>query len=272
MKAQIISKNTLHIFCKEQFNLDAIMYSGQVFRFFFDQEKNVYTVYSGCEKAELLEKDDSIVCNCTSADYFYNYFDLDLDYNLIANNLEKDFPTIKKIFSVYSKAKGIRILKGDFLETVISFIISANNNIKRFSKTINSMCLEFGENNAFPSFRQLKKISTEDFRRLGCGYRAEYLTETIKLLEKIDFNILNALDNNLLREQLLKLKGVGRKVADCIMLFCFNRLDVFPVDTWIKKASIAIDEKELSKIINNSHAGIIQQYIFYYLQHAKLSL
>jgi len=273
MLAHIVNQNLIEIYDLSQFNLSAIMHSGQVFRYFENEKTGGYTLYSGSHKASLYKKDNLIICECDSANYFYNYFDLSTDYNFIKNKLSK-FDAIKNILTVSPETGGIRILKGDFLETVISFIISANNNIKRFTKTINVMCEKFGTNNFFPTMNELLTITIDDFKNLGCGYRAPYLVKTIKELSKpeYDFEILKALSRFELNKKLLSLSGVGQKVASCIILFCFNILHEVPIDTWIKKAIATLPDCDKQILTTHQFAGIAQQYIFYYLQHLKGSI
>jgi len=182
-----------------------------------------------------------------------NYFDLGTNYDEIRAFLSQ----FKALSEPIRVGFGIRILRQPFIPCVVSFIISANNNIKRFSKTLSSI-----------DFENLSKYTEDDFKNMGCGYRARYLVRAIKQLKELDFAVLNKLDNENLRRQLMQICGVGRKVADCVMLFCFHRLDVAPVDTWIKKAKQhGIDFNQYGK-----YAGVAQQYIFYYTQHFKKSL
>ena len=155
---------------------------------------------------------------------------------------------------------------------VLSFIISANNNIKRFTKTINAICQKYGTQTdcgywSFPNLEQCLQIKETDFKRFGCGYRAPYLVKAIQQLKQLNFNQLQKLENHELQRTLLAIYGVGPKVAACIMLFAFHRLDVAPVDTWIKKAIAQLSPEEQNNILCGPYAGIAQQYIFYYLQH-----
>jgi len=179
-----------------------------------------------------------------------NYFDLDTDYDAIKNYLSQ-FPELAEPIKA---GFGIRILRQPFTQCIISFIISANNNIKRFSKTLSQI-----------DFSNLDKYTEKDFIDLGCGYRAPYLTKAVKQIAELHFETLNKLPNEELRKELLKITGVGRKVADCVMLFAFHRLDVAPVDTWISKAQAkGIDFSKYGK-----YSGVAQQYIFYFLQHKR---
>ncbi|MBQ3493950.1 MAG: 8-oxoguanine DNA glycosylase, partial [Clostridia bacterium] len=170
---------------------------------------------------------------------------------------------------------GIRILNQDIIEVIIGFIISANNNIKRIMNTMQKI-RQFGENRGeyycFPSLKVLQTISVEQFKDMGAGYRAEYLVESIKVLAETNFDNIKKLDNQSLRKWLISLKGVGPKVADCIMLFGFSRCESFPVDTWIEKVYFDIfkqkkPREQMSKDLLLHYgelSGYAQQYLFYY--------
>lgn len=264
MVASVIDKNTILVHDLTQFDPYAILHSGQIFRFW--QTEAGWLVVSRGHWAEIKQgKDLKIVCD--DVEYFYNFFDFETDYQRI-----KEVLSAPKLRHALSSGGGIRILKADFIEIVLSFIISANNNIKRFTKTINNLCREFGTilscgYHSFPSLEQCAKITVNDFQRLGCGYRSMYLVTAIQQLKSLNFNDLQGLTNKDLECELLKIKGVGPKVAACIMLFAFHRLDVAPVDTWIKKAIAQLSKQDQQKILMGEYAGVAQQYIFYYLQH-----
>lgn len=181
------------------------------------------------------------------------YYDLDTDYGEIKRELGK-FEALKEPLRV---GGGIRILRQDFRVVVVSFIISANNNIKRFSKTIAQI-----------DFANLGAYTADDWRRMGCGYRADYLVEAVRQIGGMDVKELAKFGDAELIKRLMTIKGVGRKVASCIALFCgeFHRLGVAPVDTWIRKA-IAELGGVAGEILSHRYAGVAQQYIFYYKQH-----
>lgn len=157
-----------------------------------------------------------------------------------------------------------------------SFIISANNNIKRIQLIIGRICEALGEKTpfgyAFPSVKKLAEVSSPDFYfRLGAGYRAPYIYETANALkEGFELDRLKELDSVKARKALLDLKGVGAKVADCIMLFGLNRFDVFPVDTWVKKVyhryfETGLKDSEISTFFVDTFgdlSGFAQQYLF----------
>lgn len=265
MIATVINNQTIRVDDLSQFDPYAILHSGQVFRYW--QTEQGWLVMSGSHWAEIHISNEQMLITCDDAQYFYHYFDFATDYQVMKKSL-----TAPKLQNALVRGGGIRILQADFCEMVLSFIISANNNIKRFTKTINEMCAEFGSlttcgRHSFPSLAQCMAITVEDFKRLGCGYRAPYLVKAVQQLQNLDFDQLQQLSNADLTRELLKINGVGPKVAACIMLFAFHRLDTAPVDTWIKKAIAQLSPEEQQTILHGPYAGVAQQYIFYYLQH-----
>lgn len=263
--AVIVNQHTICIENSDQFDPYAILHSGQVFRYW--QTGDEWLVMSGIHWAKVKVSSKQSLITCDDTDYFYRYFDFDTDYQAIKTNF-----TTPKLQNALKCGGGIRILHGDFVEMVLSFIISANNNIKRFTKIINQLCSEYGNMtgcgyHAFPTLEQCAAITEKDFKRLGCGYRASYLVKAIQQLKTFKFAQLQVLSNQDLQRELLRITGVGPKVAACIMLFAFHRLDIAPVDTWIKKAIAQLSLEEQKNILQGPYAGLAQQYIYYYLQH-----
>ena len=267
MIAKIINNQTIQVEDLTQFDPYAILHSGQVFRYWKNDAG--WLVMSGNHWARICLNGQHAQIICDDAKYFYQYFDFAIDYQIIKQSL-----TAPKLCNALVDGGGIRILRGDFVEIVLSFIISANNNIKRFTKTINEICERYGTLTAcgqygFPSLTQCAAITEQDFKQMGCGYRAPYLVRAIQQLKQLDNTYLAQLPNRELQRELLKISGVGPKVAACIMLFAFHRLDIAPVDTWIKKAIAQLTSTEQANILHGPYAGIAQQYIFYYLQHLQ---
>lgn len=250
------------------FNIKHVLECGQVFR--FKVQDFGYTVYSLGQKADIYCQKGTTKIFTKNKKYFIKYFDLDTDYGIIKSMLRKQLPEEIKF------GYGIRILNQAPLEAIISFIISANNNIPRIKKTIELICERFGENcgdyYAFPTLNQLSKITEDDFKSMGCGYRSGYLVDTIKRLQDFDLNALYDMPTIDARKLLMSLKGIGRKVADCILLFGYHKGDVFPADIWIVKvyedefgktgaSPIKISEYYAKRFGNLS--GIAQQYMYY---------
>ena len=210
------------------------------------------------------------------------YFDLNTDYEKIKDNLSSIDDYLKNSIQY---GQGIRILKQDLWETLISFIISANNNIPRIKIIIERISenygnkIKFGEKTyyTFPRPEMLANTTVQDFRKLGLGFRDVRVYETVQktLKKEINLSRLEKEDNiELLKEQLLKIPGVGPKVADCIMLFSLKKYNVFPVDVWVKRVIAELyyenkeqTPKEIQKFAKKQYgdlAGLAQQYLFYW--------
>lgn len=265
LKNQIIIENPT------DFNIVHILDCGQIFR--YEIKGNIAKVFSQNKVAVISTEPDKVVIKSTEIDYFYNFFDLDNNYQAIKTELYK-YDNLK---SAIDFGYGIRILKNDLFEMIVSFIISANNNIKRIKRSIQFLCEKFGTNMgdyfAFPSLKQLKLAKVEDFTQAGLGYRANYLFDTIKNLNEQQLHNLQTMPFSTQREFLLSLKGVGEKVVNCILLFGLGRKNVFPVDTWINKVFVDMfdiktnNRKNMTQILQqkfNNLSGYAQQYLFYY--------
>ncbi len=203
-----------------------------------------------------------------------NYFDLDRDYDFINNELIQQDKEMKNIIS---KCSGYKIINQDPFEMCISYIISQNNNVKRISKSINELCEKYGEkvtfNNKdyylFPTYEKLKGLKVEDFTNLKVGFRDKYLYDFINKYEHL--NNLNMLSTQDALNELMKVKGIGLKVASCILLFGYKRLDTFPIDTWVKQNisknyNIKNDQKSIEKFAKKTYgkySGLAIQYMFH---------
>lgn len=250
---------------------------GQVFRYTFDNNQNTYCVFSRDKRCFLSQNGDVTTLKCEDGDlkYFENYFDLSRDYDKVVETLSV-FPELKEA-AAYSGA--LRILRQDFDETVFSFIISANNNIKRIQSIIEKLCRAVGENKgdyfAFPTAEQLQSLSIGDMKAMGLGYRAEYIYDACRAFPSAKESILALNDDEQIYKSLTGIKGVGPKVAGCIMLFGLSRTAAYPVDTWIFK-SCKTAELDTPKKVQayysaryGEYAGFAQQYIFHYNRNGK---
>ncbi len=260
---------------------------GQCFRWNRQEDGS----YTGVFKENVLnvKKDNGKIifkgiCTQNIINTCIEYFDLDTDYNKIKDKLSKIDEPLKESIKY---GQGIRILKQDLWETIISFIISANNNIPRIKGIIERISKKYGnkiewnkeEYYTFPTPEQLSKATVEDLRKLGLGFRDKRIYETTKIINE-NKNFLNELQNEkdsaLVREKLLSLSGVGPKVADCIMLFGMQRYEVFPIDVWIRRVmnelyiknedETKVSKKEIENLAQNKYgnlAGLAQQYLFF---------
>ena len=271
------------------FNLRDIFECGQCFRWNIEEDGS-YTGVFGRNVLNVKKQNNAIlfkgICEGDIISTIIDYFDLERDYELIKSKLERVDNNMKESIKY---GTGIRILNQDLWETIISFIISANNNIPRIKGIIERLSENYGdkivyngkEYFTFPTPKQLKNVSVEEFRKLGLGFRDIRLYETTKMVlnKEVDIeNLHNIKDTNIVRDELLKLSGVGPKVADCILLFStLKRFDVFPIDVWVrrvmndlyihKEKEQDVSKKEILQIANEKFGdleGIAQQYLFYW--------
>lgn len=277
----------------ESFEPKHIFECGQCFRWNIEDDGS----YTGVVKNNVLnvkKEENSIIikgmCEDNLEELCKDYFDLDTDYQKIKNKLSKLDNNLRVSIKY---GKGIRILKQDVWEALISFIISANNNIPRIKGIIERISKEYGEEiiwdnkkyYTFPNPEQLSNASVSDLRKLGLGFRDVRVFETCRLINQniISIEELEMIKNiDELKEQLLRFPGVGPKVADCIMLFSMKKLKVFPIDVWVKRVMTELYGDEIRKlkntntIISNKQileyaqqyfgnlAGVAQQYLFYW--------
>ncbi len=222
------------------------------------------------------------ICDGNIKEICEEYFSLKTNYEVIKEELSNIDVYLKNSIEY---GNGIRILKQDLWETLLSFIISANNNIPRIKTIIERIAKKYGNKieyknkiyYTFPMPRMLQNANLEDFRSLGLGFRDIRIYETVQKTLKGEINLeeLKQEENSeSLRKKLLEIPGVGPKVADCVMLFALNRFDVFPVDVWVKRviSELYFDKKE--QPLNIVHefaekqygklAGLAQQYLFYW--------
>ena len=270
------------------FNLKHIFECGQCFRW----NKETDGSYTGVIRNNVLnvkEEDNNIIfdgmCEENIEELVTSYFNLNTDYEKIKKDLSKVDEYLKTSIKFGS---GIRILKQDLWETIISFIISANNNIPRIKGIIERISKQYGKEIkfngksywTFPNVEELSKASIEDLRKLGLGFRDKRIYETTKLILDGKYNlkeIENIKDTKKVRDILLELPGVGPKVADCILLFGLNRFDVFPIDVWVRRVmndlyikyedETKVKKEEIEFLAKTKYAGlagIAQQYLFYW--------
>ena len=267
--------NNIYIYGAEDFDLPHTLDCGQAFRWVCD-ENNVWSgvAYNRFLKLEKLTDGTVVLYNTTAEDFeniWKDYFDLERDYTKIIDVLSKN-ETLKKACE-YSF--GIRILNQEPFETLCSFIISQNNNIKRIKGIISRLCENFGDKKdgyyTFPTAEKLASLTLEDLAVLRSGFRAKYLLDAAQKVAngEVDLKLLKEMNLEDARNQLMKIKGVGPKVADCCLLFSHRHTDAFPKDVWIKRAMEVLFGGELPECAKE-YAGIAQQYIFFYARDTKL--
>ncbi len=275
------------------FELKDIFDCGQCFRW-NEQPDGSYTGVFGNNVINVSKQGKDVIfkgiCEKDIKEVCTFYFDLDRNYEEIKEKLSKIDDNMKKSIEY---GKGIRILNQDLWETIISFIISANNNIPRIKGIIERISKKYGnliffnekEYYTFPTVEQLSKATVEDLRALGLGFRDVRVYETTQAIlnKKVDLDELQKEEDfTKVRETLLTLSGVGPKVADCILLFStLKRWEAFPIDVWVRRVmnelyiknpdETKVNKKEIEKIAYEKFgnlAGIAQQYLFYWKREA----
>ncbi len=270
------SGNNLIIHGVENFDLSQTFDCGQAFRWSTDESGIWSAVVNGklCKLSQC--GSDITVFNCDREQFdgfFRTYLDIDRDYAAIIDALGND-PVMKKACAV---AGGIRILRQEPWETVCSFIISQNNNIPRIKGIIERLCQNFGNEidggYTFPSAERISALSLDDLAVIRSGFRAKYILDAAKKLSSDEISVkhIEALPTDEARCELMKIYGVGEKVADCVLLFAFARIDAFPKDVWIKRATEKLFGGVLPECIK-PYAGIAQQYLFHYARTTKLEI
>ena len=258
----------------KDFNIMQIAESGECFRWNKVTDMNYIGIVNG-KVCNIVQQNDEVQFTGFTEKEFCEYFDLGRDYSKI-KELYKNDDILRKAISF---GEGIRILNQDKFETLISFIISANNNIPRIKKSIDKISKKFGKHicedyYAFPTIDELFNASEEELKECGVGFRAKYIVSTVKDIKNgFDLEEVSKLPIDKCKKELTKLMGVGPKVADCVMLFSMNKIEAFPVDVWIKKImeELYIKEEVPLKCIEKyakdkfgEFAGIAQQYLFFY--------
>ena len=268
-------KETFTIEKTPTFDVYQTLDCGQVFR--FKEIDGGFRICALDHCADIVDKGDEYLFECDDAEFFKRYFDFDTDYDAV----ERACSDGGMVSQAIEYGRGIHILRQDPIETIFSFIISQNNHIPRIKGIIERICESLGENNkgeyfAFPTVDALASVGEDFYAKLGAGYRAAYLDRVAKTLVNEDVYAWQALSTDELRKKLLSLHGVGRKVADCVLLFGFNRFDVFPVDTWIKKVfeqeyeNVPADKMATLLIQKyGKYAGFVQQWLFFFKRNEK---
>lgn len=217
-----------------------------------------------------LENKTLYIENATVEDFekiWKNYLDLDLNYGKIRKDISSLHPILKEAASY---APGIRILRQEPFEALCTFIISQNNNIKRIKGIVQRLCENFGEKLdcgefAFPTAEKMASLEAEDLAPLRAGFRNRYLIDGARKVNsgEVNLELCRTAPYEEARKELMKITGVGVKVADCTLLFGMHRVEAFPVDVWMKRAMEKLFPGMTPEDFGE-YAGIAQQYIFHY--------
>lgn len=265
----ISSENFIVIPDVRDLDLEQTLDCGQSFRWEKQDDGSFSGVAFGKYVNISLDGTDMIIKNAAPDDekIWREYFDLELDYGKIRSDISKLHPVLE---DAARYAPGIRILRQEPYEALCTFIISQNNNIKRIKGIVARLCESFGDEidegvYTFPTAERLAELTPDDLAPLRAGFRNRYIIDSAKKVAsgEVDLELCKTADYEAARAELMKITGVGVKVADCTLLFGMHRVEAFPVDVWMKRAM----EKLFPGMTANDfgeYAGIAQQYIFHY--------
>lgn len=258
--------NNLIFIETDRFDLQKTFECGQCFRFNRLDDGSYRGIAYGKELTLTQVEGGVVLSGVTKEEFeniFFDYFDLGRDYDEVDRILEGD----RVLRDIIPFSKGIRILNQQPFETVISFIISASNNIPRIKKIIASLCDNFGENGAFPTPEKLASLELSDLAVIRAGFRDKYILDCAKKVVsgEIDLEGIKKMTYADASRKLQKINGVGQKVADCSLLFAFGFCEAFPKDVWIKRILRHFYGVEDNRALDfHGYDGIAQQYLFYY--------
>ena len=272
--------------CVNDFNLHDTVTCGQIFRFKVLND-NSYTVILSDRVVNLRLDGNKLYIDSNNMDniesVIRDYFDLDFDYSSINNRIVSIDKDNEKI--VYS-CSGLKMINEPKLEVIISYILSANNGVPQIRNGLDNISKMFGEKvffrgeeyYLFPSIDKLKCASVSDFRSCKTGFRDKYIYGIVQDIVngRFDYNLIDNMNSGDALKYLMSYKGIGEKVASCILLFGYHRFDVFPIDTWVKK--YMKDKYNLDKVSDirkfmldkySNDCGLVIQYIFHYSRNIK---
>ena len=252
------------------FDLAQTLDCGQAFRWNEQPDGSFKGVAYGKKITFRKENENIVIDGADESDYnniWKKYLDLELDYGSIKKELSALHPTLSEAASF---APGIRILNQEPWEALCSFIISQNNNIPRIKGIVDKLCQNFGEqideeNFAFPTAETIAALEPEELAPIRAGFRARYIIDGARKVAggEIQLEEIRLMEINEARKELMKITGVGIKVADCTLLYGLHRLDCFPLDVWMKRA-MAVLFPQMKPEDFGAYGGIAQQYIFHY--------
>lgn len=254
-------------------NVELCLFCGQAFRWKKNEDGSFHGVVDG-KITDIVQKENEIIFLNTSKEDFLSlwkdYFDLESDYESTVKRFDED----KNISAAVKEYYGIRILHQKPWEALCSFIISQNNNIPRITGIIDRLCESFGErvgekDYSFPSYERMKNVTAEDMAPLRAGFRSKYIADAVSKLcsGEISLEKIKEIPISEARTELMKIKGVGAKVAECTLLYGFGRKEAFPIDVWVKKIMAEMYPHGLPECTKDVE-GIAQQYLFHWRRNS----
>ena len=260
-------------------DLDNTICCGQIFRY-EKLEDDSYIVILKDRVVKLKYIDNKLYIDSNNMDNIENvireYLDLDRDYISIIENIKERDDVLGKYLD---KSIGLKMIKQDPIECIVSYIISQNNSVRNIKNSLDLISYKFGdkvifldkEYYLFPSIDKLSKISLEEFRECKVGFRDRYLVDIINDIveNRLNVNYIFEMNSEDSLRYLMSFRGIGMKVASCILLFAYGKYDVYPIDTWVKKymdANYGIkDEKKIKEFCKEKYgkySGLAIQYMF----------
>lgn len=262
-----VYENKIILTESDAFSPEQTFLCGQCFR--FDPCEGGFSGIAGGRfiRAEAFEGKTVLYTSKADFEAFWkDYFDLGRDYSAV-RGLIKDDPFL---LAAEEYGRGIRMLRQEPWEALCSFIISQCNNIPRIKGIVGKLCQMYGRGIeggfAFPEAEVIAALTPEDLAPIRAGYRAEYIVSAAREVASgaLDLEALKKLPTQEARKRLLAVHGVGKKVADCVLLFGLSKTDAFPVDVWIKRVLDNVYPQGFDASVYGDLAGIVQQYLFFY--------
>jgi len=255
----------------KDFNLDHTLSCGQVFR--WHKHEGFWYGFINRKPVKIRQENDVLLFSgkATSKN-IAGYFNLDLDYIKVI----KTFPKNRILILALKKYWGLRVIKQDPFECLVSYILSSQNNIKRINKMVNELSFRFGRKmtfegryvHAFPTLKELSVCCRNDFRSCRLGFRDRFLEDAIRKLcsKGVKLEKIGKMTYEKAMSELLKIKGIGKKVANCILLFGYNKYEAFPIDVWIAKILRKYFPGKDGTFFGK-YAGYAQEFLFAYIRN-----
>ncbi len=253
------------------FDLEQTLDCGQAFRWSQNDNRTWRGIAFGRYIELSYENDDIVISGSTKCDFeniWKPYFDLERDYGKIIDEVSRD----KIVAKAARYSSGIRLLNQEPWEAMCSFIISQNNNIPRIKGIVERLCENFGTKidggYTFPSAETIAKLTIDDLAVIRSGFRAKYILDAAHKVAsgEIDLEVLKHTDYDTARQKIMTVKGVGPKVADCVLLYGLCHKNAFPRDVWINRALEQMFDGNIPECVKD-YGGIVQQYIFHYIRN-----
>ena len=266
------------------FDLKSTITCGQIFR--YEVVGDEYIIIIKDRVISLKQDGDFILIESNNEEnlkeIITDYFDLSRDYSKIENDI---ILMDKKLTDAIKFSRGLKMIHQDPFETIIAFIISQNNRVPSIANSLNLIALNYGkkvifknkEYCLFPDYNDLNNLTLEDFRNCKVGFRDKYLYNIVKKLNNKEFLIdkIYEMNSDEALEYLMRVNGIGMKVASCVLLFAYQKFDVFPIDTWVKKFmkddyNIEGEQniKKFAKEKYKDYSGLAIQYMFNYKRNS----